>query len=112
MDAAGIQGGLIIHLGCGDGKLTAAFHANDSYIVQGLDADVTAARQTIRSLGLYGKVSAEPWLGNRLPYVDNLANLIVADDLGRLPMEEVLRVLAPNGVALIGRKKIVKPRPK
>jgi len=46
LDRAGIQGGLIVHLGCGDGKLTAALHANDSYIVQGLDADVTAAGQT------------------------------------------------------------------
>jgi outer membrane protein assembly factor BamB len=111
LDASGIQGGLIIHLGCGDGKLTAAFHTNDRYIVQGLEADVTAARQTIQSLGLYGKVSAEQWKGNRLPYVDNLVNLVVANNLGRLPMEEVLRVLAPNGVALIGGKKTVKPRP-
>jgi outer membrane protein assembly factor BamB len=111
LDRAGIQGGLIIHLGCGDGKLTAALHANESYIVQGLDADVTEARQTIQSLGLYGKVSAELWTGNILPYVDNLVNLIVADDLGKLPMKEVVRVLAPNGVALIGGKKTVKPRP-
>jgi hypothetical protein len=112
LEAAGIKGGLIIHLGCGDGKLTAALHANDSYIVQGLDADVTTARHTIQSFGFYGKVSAEPWMGNHLPYVDNLVNLVVADDLGRLPIEEVLRVLAPNGVALIRGKKTVKPRPK
>jgi outer membrane protein assembly factor BamB len=111
LETADIQGGLIIHLGCGDGKLTAAFHTNDCYIVQGLDNDMNAARQTIQSLGLYGKVSAVQWKGNRLPYVDNLVNLVVADDLGELPMEEVLRVLAPNGVALIGGKKIVKPRP-
>ncbi len=110
LDRAGINGGLVVHLRCGDGKLTAALHADESYIVQGLDADVTAARQTIRSLGLYGKVSAQPWTGSRLPYVDNLVNLIVAEDLGRLPTEEVLRVLAPNGVALIGGEKTVKPR--
>jgi outer membrane protein assembly factor BamB len=111
LDTAGVKGGLIVHLGCGDGRLTAALKANDSCIVQGLDADVTEARQTIRSLGLYGKVTAERWMGNRLPYVDNLVNLIVANDLGRLPMAEVLRVLTPNGVALIGGKKTVKPRP-
>jgi len=112
IDTAGIKGGLIVYIGCGDGRLTAALGANDSYIVQGLDADVTTARQTIRSLGLYGKVSAEPWTGIRLPYVDNLVNLVVADDLGRLPMAEVLRVLAPNGVAVIGGKKTIKLRPK
>jgi outer membrane protein assembly factor BamB len=111
LDEAGIRGGLIVHLGCGDGQLTAALRANDSCTVQGLDADVTAARQYLRSLGLYGPVTAEPWTGESLPYVDNLVNLIVADRLGRLPMREVLRVLAPNGVALIGGKKTVKPRP-
>ncbi len=112
LDAAGIEGGLIVHLGCGDGKLTAALRANDNCIVQGLDADVKAARKTIQSLGLYGKVTAQTWTDNRLPYVDNLVNLFVADDLGKLPMAEVLRVLAPHGVALIGGKKTVKPRPK
>ena len=112
LDTADIKGGLIVHIGCGDGTVTAALHASDRCIVQGLDADVTAARQTIQSLGLYGRVTAEPWTGERLPYVDNLVNLVVADQLGKLPMQEVLRVLAPGGVALIGGEKIVKPRPK
>jgi len=112
LDTAGIEEGLIVHLGCGDGKLTAALRANDRCVVQGLGADVTAARKTIQSLGLYGKVSAEPWTGDRLPYVDNLVNVVVTDNLGKLRMEEVLRVLAPNGVALIGGKKTVKSRPK
>jgi hypothetical protein len=108
----GVKGGLVVHLYCGDGRQTVALHANDSCVVHGLDADVTAARQHIQSLGLYGKVSVAPWMGGRLPYVDNLVNLVVADDLAKLPMHEVMRVLAPEGVALIGGKKIVKPRPK
>ena len=47
----GVTGGLIVHLGCGDGQLTAAFlpqEASDSFLVQGLDADakkVEAARE-------------------------------------------------------------------
>ena len=112
LNAAGVKGGLIVQLGCGDGKLTAALRVNDSFIVHGLDADVTAARKHIQSLGVYGPVSAEKWAGNRLPYADNLVNLIVADQLGGVPMDEVMRVLAPNGVALIGGKKTVKPWPK
>ena len=72
LEAAGVTGGLIVHVGCGDGKLTAALRANDSYIVQGLDADVTAARQYIQSLGVYGSVSAGRWTGGRLPYTDNI----------------------------------------
>jgi outer membrane protein assembly factor BamB len=111
----GVAGGLVIHVGCGDGRLTASLHAGDAYHVQGLATDpedLAAAREHIQSLGLYGKVSVARWMGERLPYVDNLVNLIVADDLGKLPMNEVMRVLAPNGVAWIGGKKTVKPWPR
>jgi len=104
LDNTNVKGGLIVHLGCGDGKLTAALHANDSYLVQGLDADprnVERAREHIRSLGLYGKVSVDLWSGGYLPYIDNLVNLVVAENLGDIPIEEVVRVLVPEGVAYI-----------
>ncbi|MDT8300622.1 MAG: hypothetical protein RQ760_04000, partial [Sedimentisphaerales bacterium] len=39
LNACGVKGGLIVHIGCGDGKLTAALRANERYIVQGLDSD-------------------------------------------------------------------------
>jgi len=115
LDTAGVRGGLVVHLGCGDGKITAELRANDSYIVQGLDADaadVAKARDNIRKAGLYGKVSVVQCTGASLPYADNLVNLLVADDLGKVPMGEVMRVLVPEGVAIIGGKKTVKPRPK
>ena len=119
LDATGVRGGLVVHLGCSDGKLTAALRANDSYLVHGLEADagrVRQARQHVRSLGLYGKVSVEQWSGNRLPYAGNLVNLLVAEDLGGVDMGEVMRVLAPNGVAYVkadGRWiKTIRPRPK
>ena len=119
VDATGVKGGLVVHLGSGDGRLTAALHANSSYLVHGLDADpanVDAARGHIRSLGLYGKVSVDRLRVKRLPYIDNLVNLLVAEKLGEIPMEEVMRVLAPNGVAYIKKEgqwtKTVKPRPK
>ena len=37
--ATGVKGGLVVHLGCGDGKLAAALRANDRYLVHGLDRD-------------------------------------------------------------------------
>ena len=117
LDATGVQGGLIVHLGCGEGKLTAALHAGDAYLVHGLDTDannVRQAREHIRSLGLYGPVAVEGLRGDRLPYVDNLVNLVVAEELGDVSMDELLRVLCPNGVAYVkqGGKwtKTVKPR--
>lgn len=74
LDATGDQGGLIVHLGCGDGRLTAA-HAKDDYIVQGLETDegqVNAARKLFASFQADGKVTAEWSDGQYLPYLDNL----------------------------------------
>ena len=113
-----VKGGLVVHMGCGVGKLTAALRADERYLVHGLDTDVgkvKEARAHIRSLGLYGFVSVEHFEGRRLPYVDNLVNLVVAEDLGDVPMSEVMRVLCPNGVAYVQKdntwSKVIKPRP-
>jgi 2-polyprenyl-3-methyl-5-hydroxy-6-metoxy-1,4-benzoquinol methylase len=80
LEISNIKGGLIVHVGCGDGKLTAALHAGDSFLVHGLDIDeraVQTAREHIRKLGIYGPVSVDIFDGKRLPYVDNLVNLVV-----------------------------------
>ncbi len=102
LEPTGVTGGLIVHLGCGDGRLTAALGADDKYLVEGLDTDVQdvqAAREHLKSLGLYGRVSVNTFDGRHLPYVDNLVNLVVAEDLGNVSMDEVMRVLAPLGTA-------------
>jgi len=119
LDASNVQGGLIVHIGCGDGKLTAALCANDGYLVHSLDTDIKnieKARKHIQSLKLYGKVSVDRLNGSRLPYIDNLVNLVVSEQLGGITMSEVMRVLAPNGAAYIKKAgrwaKTVKPRPK
>ncbi|MDP7288669.1 MAG: class I SAM-dependent methyltransferase [Phycisphaerae bacterium] len=116
--AVGFTGGLIVHVDCDDGELTAAFGAADNVLVHGLDTSadkIRVARKQIGDLGLYGKVSVEQLSSNRLSYADNLVNLLVSADLGDVGMKEVMRVLAPNGAAYIktGGKwtKTVKPRP-
>ena len=94
------HGGLIVHVGCGDGQLTAALRLADNCVVQGLEADakrVETARAAIRASGVYGPVSVVPWNGKRLPYVDNLATLVVCEDAGAVPADELLRVLRPHG---------------
>ena len=115
VEDSGVKGGLVVHLGCGDGKETARLRINDSYIVHGLDIDakgVKDARTHIRSLGIYGKVTADTFDGKNLPYIDNLVNLLV-DESGtfKVPGDEIIRVLAPGGVAIIKGKKTVKPVP-
>ena len=116
---ADLSGGLIVHLGCGDGRLTAALRPGEGYLVHGLDTDadnVRHARQYLGELGIYGPVSAERFDGRRLPYADNLVNLIVADDLGDVAETEAIRVLAPGGAVCVKKDgrwtKTVKPRPK
>jgi len=109
LDATGVHGGLIVHVGCGDGKLTAALGAGESFLVHGLDADaanVGEARENVRAAGLYGKVSVDTFTGDRLPYADDLVNLIVVDARCEMrdPGSEILRVLTPRGVAIVREK--------
>jgi SAM-dependent methyltransferase len=118
LESAGVKGGLAVYLGRGDGRLTAALHAGASYLVHALDAsalNVEKARDYIRSKGLYGPVSVEQWSGPTLPYAESMVNLLVSEGLSQVPMEEVIRVLAPGGVACVRKDgqwvKTVKPRP-
>ena len=118
---SGIQGGVVVHLGCGDGTVTAQLAAGPQYVVQGLDtemANVQAARKRLLSEKRYGAVTIDRWDGRRLPYIDNFVNLIVVSHPAPVAQEEILRVLCPGGVALFtaksgpqGTDKIVKPWP-
>lgn len=115
---SGVPAGFFVHLGAGDGRVTAALRVNDATQVHGLltsDADLSDVRQRVLTTGRYGSISFDRLEGIELPYVDNLVNLLVADDLGDVSLSEVLRVLVPNGVAMIrteeGWDRVVKPRP-
>jgi len=112
---SGIKGGIVVHLGCGDGRETADMLLNSSYLVHGLDTsgdNVVKARAYLRSKNLYGSVSVLQYDGKTLPYGDNIVNLIVADALGAVPVGEAMRVLAPLGAMVVGGRKTVKPWPK
>jgi len=82
---AGVTGGLAVCIGA-DAKLAAELRAQPAWVVDALPAG-----------------------GERLPYAENLLNLIVAES--PVAREELLRVLAPGGVALTGKEKLVKPWP-
>ena len=110
------KAGLLFMSTAATADLTLALKKNDSFLVQGLDSDgaaVAKAREYILSKGAYGKVSVDRLADNRLPYTDNMVNLVVADDLGDIPREEVMRVLVPDGVFMTKREngweKTVKP---
>ncbi|MCA9246803.1 MAG: PQQ-binding-like beta-propeller repeat protein [Planctomycetales bacterium] len=117
LQATGVGGGFVVHLGCGDGSLTVALKANDSYQVHGLAhsaGELATARKTIQEADAYGEVAADLLSGDQLPYIDNLVNLVVVQDTAGISREEILRVLTPRGVAYFEKadhtwEKVVKP---
>ncbi len=102
--AVGTKGGLVVHVGCTDGKLTAALATRPNLLVQGLadsDGAVAEARKFVKSAGKYGAVSVASFDGEHLPYVNELVNLLLVSKAGRLTAKEVRRVLVPGGAALV-----------
>jgi len=103
LDKSGVQGGIVVHLGCGEGQLTQHLAPSGRYLVHGLDRDaanVAAARDAIRAAGKYGQVSIERLTGTQLPYADNLVNLLIVDEPSEIPAAEINRVLRPGGIAI------------
>ena len=100
-----LQGGFIVHVGCGDGTLVAALDHKKRYVIQGLESDqqqFEKARHTIRATGNYGRLSIKHWQGEELPYAENLVNLLIIDDRNTTVLaSEIKRVLAPRGMAIV-----------
>lgn len=115
--------GVCVHIGTTDGALEEALAADGRLLVQGLALDdkaVAAARKRLIDRGIYGLASVEKvrTFGS-LPYSEHLINALVvdADALGtKAPSaKEIMRVLAPGGVAHVRKDgtwtKTVKARP-
>ncbi len=112
---AGFEGGVVVHVNCGDGSLLGELHSlKPNSLGHGLSQsaqEVERARKALFDAGLHGKVSVGQWSGKTIPFVTNFVNLLIIDDGAAVPREEVIRVLAPLGTAIIGDEKLVKPRP-
>ena len=106
LEKTGVQGGLVVHLGCRGGELTAALCVNERFVVHGLDTDtdrVAAARESLHRKGLLGHVSVDRFDGRTLPHAENLVRLVVGGEGSRVSDEEIMRVLAPGGVAYLAK---------
>jgi len=106
LDDSGIAGGVIVHLGCGNGERTPSLLINKRFIVRGLDVDAEAiadARAHVDKLGLADRISFETWSGDRLPFPDNFVNALAVETSGTAGEEELLRAVAPGGVLLSRR---------
>jgi len=118
LEKSGVKGGFVVHVGAGDGSLTAALRANESYLVHGLVRDaakVREAREKLHDSGVYGLVSIDTWNGTHLPYVEGTVNLLVVSEGEPVSESEIDRVLTPLGVAMTksadGWKRHQKPWP-
>ncbi len=107
LDEAGLPGGLCVHLGCRDATFAAGLRSGGRFIVHGLAADTDAVarvRHDLHARGLYGPVWVERFAGRRLPYAENLVNLMVVDAgaSAAASPEEIARVLCPKGIVYVG----------
>jgi len=105
LEDSGIKGGLVVSLGWDDASRDALMEAaaTGPYLVQFLDTDagkVEQARGHIQMKDLYGRVSANVFDGENLPYINDLVNMIVASGEWRVAGDEIARVLVPRGTAL------------
>jgi len=117
--ATGFAGGMVVQVGCGDGDLLAALGKQENVLALGLTADAAAAKRAqerLHTLGMYGRISVRHWNTSFLPFVDNLANLVlITTPNPGVTAAELQRVVVPNGAVctLVGEKWQVtrKPRP-
>ncbi|NLS90564.1 MAG: PQQ-binding-like beta-propeller repeat protein [Planctomycetaceae bacterium] len=111
MAELGVHGGLCVQIGAEDVDGAGELAASGRYLIQVLDADeriVDGARQTLHATGCYGLVSVDRLPGQgMLPYTEDLVNLIfvTSQPSAMVSLEEVRRVLCPNGVVVIGTDK-------
>ena len=115
-----ISGGIVVYLGNPDQDLLRdlAGMSRDSFLVRGLlpeTSDLGAYRKRLLADGLYGNLSLVHWAGRDLPFIPNLVNVLVIESPARIAREEILRVLVPDGIALVrnrnGLEVIQKERP-
>lgn len=107
---SGAPGGICAVVGVTDADLALAVAKQGGFVVQALCPDgarCESVRKAVRAQGMYGPVSADTLPPGRLPYTDNLVNLVIVDSYpasakaGPSP-REILRVLAPLGIAYLG----------
>jgi len=105
--AGGVDRGICLVLGCGDGRLAYEIARRAGLRVIGVDTDgpsVAAARRALHEAGMYGARVTVHRVDSldELPFVGEFANLIVSDCSTAL--EEIRRLLRPGGgIALLGQ---------
>ncbi len=104
LEMHGNRGGFAVYVGQEAERIVSGLSRKENYSVHALCTDengVGGARALLKKAGLYGRSSAEYWPGGELPYIENLVSLLILDKEDLVDREEILRVLSPNGLALV-----------
>lgn len=107
---SGVKGGLCVQLECEDGQTLAEIARSGRFLAHGISTEEKCAlslRQRFAAECLSGFASAECLPLQRLPFADNLVNVLLTENLSQalakgVTLAECLRVLSPRGVALMG----------
>ena len=109
---AGLHGGLILQLGASEIESIADLSLTGRYLIHVMDPDsdkVAVAQDGLRKTGRYGMAWAEHVRDlERLPYSDNVVNLIIVRDYA-VPVDEIARVLTPDGLVVITNPERLSP---
>jgi len=117
VEKGGVRRGLCAVLSCGDGETALEIARSSELLIHVQDSDasaVDAARKLLDSEGLYGKrVVVEKGSFNHLPYADSLIDVVICPSLSdelldAISPSEILRVLRPEGKAILGRPSLAR----
>jgi outer membrane protein assembly factor BamB len=110
IQSADIPGGICVILGRTDADLPLSIPKYGSFTVHTLLHDrnlIGKVRRKIDRQGIYGKVSADLGHYDKLPYTENLINIVIADNCptlesNEISADELFRILAPRGILFLG----------
>lgn len=113
-----VRAGLCVVVGCSSADELIRAGMNGKFKVQGVGFEsevVDSIHADLVEKGLSGGVFVALSDGKTLPYVDHFVNAIVILDPGSVRQEEIMRVVAPFGVALFNKNEnwtaVEKPYP-
>ena len=108
-------GGVVVHVQGSDASLLQSMRGQSpnllGHLLLAQESDVQAAREKLVEARVHSKISVGQWQSGTLPFIDNFINLLIVEQADAVSRGEVLRVLAPEGTAVLGSETIVKPRP-
>jgi len=111
--SSGVGAGLCVFIGLKNSQQLMEFAKTEKFLIHGISTDkklVNMCREIFQKNGTYGINSIIEHSFHKLPYTNNLVNMIVIEDLNilkekKLSLKEITRVLCPNGVILIKKEK-------